>query len=118
MVNALRVIAPELPFEIKFIEITKPEEVLELNGYRITAFRVNHNVTCYGYTLEILRQGKFSPDSAREHEIPLKFWNPLQKGQTVEDEGRSTHRIWFLAAKKRDQAYLYHRYQTDRVYFT
>ena len=88
VVNALRVIAPELPFEIKFIEIMKPEEVLELNGYRITAFRVNHNVTCYGYTLEILRQGKFSPDSAREHEIPLKFWNPLQKGQTVEDEGR------------------------------
>ena len=88
VVNALRVIAPELPFEIKFIEITKPEEVLELNGYRITAFRVNHNVICYGYTLEILRQGKFSPDSAREHEIPLKFWNPLQKGQTVEDEGR------------------------------
>ena len=85
VVSALRVIAPELPFEIKFIEITKPEEVLELNGYRITAFRVNHNVTCYGYTLEILRQGKFSPDSAREHEIPLK---PLQKGQTVEDEGR------------------------------
>ena len=85
VVSALRVIAPELPFEIKFIEITKPEEVLELNGYRITAFRVNHNVTCYGYTLEILRQGKFSPDSAREHEIPLKFWNPLQ---TVEDEGR------------------------------
>ena len=83
VVSALRVIAPELPFEIKFIEITKPEEVLELNGYRITAFRVNHNVTCYGYTLEILRQGKFSPDSAREHEIPLKFWNPLQKGQTV-----------------------------------
>ena len=83
VVSALRVIAPELPFEIKFIEITKPEEVLELNGYR-----VNHNVTCYGYTLEILRQGKFSPDSAREHEIPLKFWNPLQKGQTVEDEGR------------------------------
>ena len=88
VVSALRVIAPELPFEIKFIEITKSEEVLELNGYRITAFRVNHNVTCYGYTLEILRQGKFSPDSASAHEIPLKFWNPLQKGQTVEDEGR------------------------------
>ena len=100
VVSALRVIAPELPFEIKFIEITKPEEVLELNGYRITAFRVNHNVTCYGYTLEILRQGKFSPDSAREHEIPLKFWNPLQKGQTVEDEG-STHRIWCLVRQEK-----------------
>ena len=85
MVNAERTEPLTL---IKFIEITKPEEVLELNGYRITAFRVNHNVTCYGYTLEILRQGKFSPDSASAHEIPLKFWNPLQKGQTVEDEGR------------------------------
>ena len=88
VVNALRVIAPELPFEIKFIEITKPFEVLELNGYRINAFRVNHNVICYGYTIEILRQGKFSPERAREQEIPLKYWNPLQKGNTVEFEGR------------------------------
>ena len=35
MVNALRVIAPELPFEIRFIEITEPEMRLELNGYCI-----------------------------------------------------------------------------------
>ena len=87
VVNALRVIAPELPFEIRFIEITKPQEVLELNGYRITAFRVNHNVICYGYTIEILRQGKFSPERAKEQAIPLKYWNPLQKGQTIEVDG-------------------------------
>ena len=87
VVNALRVIAPELPFEIRFIEITKPQEVLELNGYRITAFRVNHNVICYGYTIEILRQGKFSPERAKEQAIPLKYWNPLQKGQTIEADG-------------------------------
>ena len=83
VVNALRVIAPELPFELKFIEINGPEQVFEINGYRITAFRVNHNVLCYGYTLEILRQGKFSPERAREQGIPLEYWNPLQKGQTV-----------------------------------
>lgn len=85
VVTALRVIAPELPFEIKYIEITGPEQVLELNGYRITAFKVNHNVLCYGYTLEILRKGKFSPESARAHEIPLRYWNPLQKGETIRD---------------------------------
>lgn len=88
VVNALRVIAPELPFELKFIELTRPEEVLELNGYRLTAFRVNHNVICYGYTLEILRQGKFSPENAKAAGIPLKYWNPLQKGQTIEEDGR------------------------------
>ncbi|MBR2257646.1 MAG: ribonuclease Z [Blautia sp.] len=85
VVNALRVIAPELPFEIRYIELTKPEETLELAGYHITAFRVNHNVTCYGYSLEIPRQGKFSPERAKEQQIPLKYWNPLQKGQIIED---------------------------------
>ena len=87
VVNSLRIIAPELPFEIKFIEITQPEQVIELNGYRITAFKVNHNVLCYGYTLEILRQGKFSAERAKEQDIQLKYWNPLQKGQTIEADG-------------------------------
>ena len=59
VVNALCMIAPELPFELKFIEINGPEQVFEINGYRITAFKVNHNVLCYGYSLEILRQGNF-----------------------------------------------------------
>ena len=63
VVNALRVIAPELPFEIRFIEITEPEMRLELNGYCIHAFRVNHNVTCYGYSVEIKRVGKFDVES-------------------------------------------------------
>ena len=87
VVNALRVIAPELPFELKFIEINGPEQVFEINGYRITAFRVNHNVLCYGYTLEILRQGKFSPERARDQGIPLENLNPLQKGNVIEAEG-------------------------------
>ncbi len=87
VVNGLRVIVSELPFEIRFIEITEAERVLELAGYRITAFRVNHNMICYGYTLEILRQGKFDVERARERNIPLKFWNPLQKGQTMEEDG-------------------------------
>jgi ribonuclease Z len=51
VVNALRVIAPELPFEIQFREISGNEQVFEEHGYRITAFRVNHNVLCYGYTV-------------------------------------------------------------------
>lgn len=83
VVNALRIIAPGLPFPIRFIEMTESEHTFEMNGYRLKAFRVNHNVTCYGYTLEIDRAGKFDADRAREAQIPLKFWNPLQKGQTI-----------------------------------
>ncbi len=89
VVNALRVIAPELPFELKFIEITQPEETFELNGYRLKAFRVNHNVLCYGYTLEIDRAGKFDLERALALDIPKQYWKYLQKGETVELDGKS-----------------------------
>lgn len=88
IVNALRMIAPELPFPIIMKEINGPEETFHANGYEITAFRVNHNVLCYGYTIQIHRAGKFSVERARENDIPLKFWNPLQKGETIEADGK------------------------------
>lgn len=93
VVNALRVIAPELPFEINCIEITEPEAVYELDvleGLRIKAFRVNHNVTCYGYSLSLDRAGRFDAERAREQEIPLKLWSRLQKGETITD-GEKTY---------------------------
>ncbi len=85
VVNSLRVIAPELPFPIRFLELTKPCEEVCQNGYRIRAFRVNHNVLCYGYSLEIERAGKFHLERALELGIPKQFWNRLQKGGTVTD---------------------------------
>lgn len=88
VVNALRVIAPELPFELKFQEIRGAEQTFEMDGYRIRAYKVNHNVLCYGYTVEIDRAGKFDAQRAKEAGIPLKCWNPLQKGQIVELDGK------------------------------
>ncbi|MCD7762519.1 MAG: ribonuclease Z [Lachnospiraceae bacterium] len=88
VVNALRVVAPELPFPIIYKEIQGTEQVFEQNGYRITAFRVNHNVLCYGYTLEIDRAGRFDVERAKKAEIPMKFWSRLQKGEVIEEDGR------------------------------
>lgn len=84
VVSALRVIAPELPFPIIYKEIEGAEQIFELNGYRLKAFRVNHNVLCYGYTMEIDRAGKFDVERAKEQEIPQKYWKHLQKGETIE----------------------------------
>jgi ribonuclease Z len=89
VVNSLRVIAPELPFEIEYRELSDQEEEIQMDGYRLKAFRANHNVTCYGYSIYIDRVGKFSVDAAKAADIPLKFWNPLQKGETIEYEGRT-----------------------------
>ncbi len=85
VVGALRTIAPELPFEIHFLGLNVSIVEFTLYGYHISAFRVNHNVLCYGYAIEIPRIGRFHVEKAKAHEIPQKFWNQLQHGQTVED---------------------------------
>ncbi len=89
VVNALRVIAPELPFEIKFKEITEGEMSFEpegMPGFTLSAFKVNHNIPCYGYTMNLRRQGKFNVDAAVAAGIDRRYWNGLQKGETIELE--------------------------------
>ena len=88
VVKALRVIAPELPFEIKFIELTEPQQQIRLHGYVIDAFNVNHRVTCYGYSISIERAGMFEVDKAKQNDVPMRFWSRLQKGETIESDGR------------------------------
>ena len=77
----------DIPAEKLWIEMTEQDEYFEINGYHIHAFRVKHNVLCYGYSVEIKRNGKFSVERAKAQNIPMKFWNPLQKGQTIESDG-------------------------------
>ena len=87
VVPALRTIAPELPFDISLIEIQDNFQVFDFGEYRIEAFRVNHNVLCYGYNIVVDRSPKFDPERAKEQNIPLKAWNPLQKGNDVTIDG-------------------------------
>ncbi|MBR5789175.1 MAG: ribonuclease Z [Lachnospiraceae bacterium] len=88
VVESLRIIAPELPFDIKYIELSEEVEEFNLYGYRINAFKCVHRTDCYGYTLSIDRGGKFDPERARELEIPLKYWKVLQKGESVTEDGK------------------------------
>ncbi len=89
VVNALRCIAPELPFSIEFVELSEAAEHFKCGPFVLDAFRVNHRVTCYGYSVCIPRAGKFDVNAAKALGLPVKFWNPLQKGQTVEFEGET-----------------------------
>lgn len=89
VVNSLRVIAPELPFEIVCREITEQEQVFSFGGFRIEAYRVNHNVVCYGYSIVIDRIGKFDVEKAQALNIPRNYWNLLQKGEIIEADGHT-----------------------------
>jgi len=100
VVNALRVIAPELPFELKFMEIKEKEEKFNINGLEIEAFKVNHNILCYAYVLNVHRAGKFIPQKAKENNVPMKFWTRLQKGETIID-GDITYTQDMILGEKR-----------------
>lgn len=89
VVSALRVIAPELPFPIECVEITEPEQTFTFEGFRIEAFKVNHNVLCYGYSIVIDRTGKFQTERAEALGIEKRYWNKLQKGETIVCDGQT-----------------------------
>lgn len=101
VVNALRVIAPELPFEIVCQEITEPEQTFQVGGMYIDAFKVNHGVLCYGYNIRVPRIGRFQVEKAQELGIDRRYWNPLQKGQTVEVDGKTYTPDMVLGADRR-----------------
>ncbi len=85
VVGALRMIAPELPFEIICLEITENFQRFDFDGFHLEAFRVNHNVACYGYSLVVERAGRFQLEKVLERGIPKRFWSKLQKGETITD---------------------------------
>ena len=105
--GALRVIAPELPFPVHYLELTEAREQHKLGPYVLDAFRVNHNVVCYGYRITIPRGGKFDAERAKAQNIPLKFWNPLQKGQTITDNGITYTPDMVLGEKRRGISVVY-----------
>ena len=101
VVSALRTIAPELPFEVRLVEIEDNFQSFKFDGFRIEAFRVNHNIVCYGYSIIVERGAKFDPEKAKALEIPLKLWSVLQRGETCEEDGKVyTPDMVLLGARK------------------
>lgn len=89
VVRALRCIVPNLPFDIRVSEMETEEETMFFLECDIHAFALNHGVPCYGYSFELPRVGKFDVQRAREAGIPMPLWKRLQRGETVEDGGRT-----------------------------
>ncbi len=89
VVNSLRTIAPELPFEIRCMELSGSSQVIGFDGFQIEAYKVNHNVTCYGYSIVVNRAGKFDPLKAERLGLEKRYWGRLQKGEILELEGKT-----------------------------
>ena len=85
VVKSLCCIAPGLPFPLRFIELDQATEEYRLGPYTVSCYKVSHSIPCYGYSFTIPRKGRFDAEKAKELEIPLCYWNRLQKGETITD---------------------------------
>jgi ribonuclease Z len=99
--NGLTVICPELPYDTLINELPANKIVkFEVNGLSIKSFPVEHTSTCLAYVIELKRSGKFDVDRAKEQDIPIKYWNRLQKGEII-IEGEKEYRPEMVLGNER-----------------
>lgn len=89
VVEGLTVISPELPYELRLIELSDiaSDETCICN-IDITSIPVDHTLPCLSYCIELKRRGKFDVERAKDLSVPVNYWNNLQKGMivTLEDK--------------------------------
>lgn len=89
VLRALTVIAPQLPYDIILAELPpERESEKQIGEFKIRAVPMDHMIPCMAYSIEIKRSGKFDTERAEAQKIPREYWSILQKGNTVQTEGR------------------------------
>ena len=58
------------------------------DGTCLSTFQTAHRVPSRGYCFTLARAGKFLPEKATALNIPVRLWSLLQKGQSVQADGR------------------------------
>ncbi|MCL1988703.1 MAG: ribonuclease Z [Firmicutes bacterium] len=84
VVEKLRVIVPELPFDIFFTEWSKEVTSAELlPDLQLKCLPLNHGMPCFAYSVTLHRQGRFDVERAKAANVPMKIWSALQKQEKV-----------------------------------
>lgn len=86
-IRSLCVIAPNLPFDMNFIEYSGHLD-FKFENIRIGAFPLKHGVRCIGFTIKLLRAGKFDTEKAKGNNVPMRIWKVLQKNHIAELDGK------------------------------
>lgn len=89
VVEGLTIISPELPYELRLIELSDTENGnVCIGDIFIKSIPVVHTLPCLSYCVELKRQGKFDVERAKELMIPVNYWKELQKGEIITIENR------------------------------
>lgn len=91
IVEALLIIAPNLPFPLELREVGAGD-IIAFDNWSIEAFRLRHGTLCNGYKITLTRKPVFNPEKAKALGIPPPMFKVLHAGQeiTLEDGRKIT----------------------------
>ena len=88
VVQGLRVIAPELPYQVYVRELASGDTFPLPDGVEGTCVAGEHALPVLAYRLDLHRRRRFLADRARTLAVPTNLWRKLQDGQPVTLDGR------------------------------
>lgn len=81
-------IVPNLPFEV-YVQEMEHNDTAELpSGLQVRAAEGEHRGTVLAYRFDLDRAPAFLPENASALGVPRRLWSQLQRGNTVEVDGR------------------------------
>jgi ribonuclease Z len=89
-VQALRVIAPYLPFEVRCHNLEGGEQ-WPVGNLTASCTAADHSVPCLAYRLDLARRPLFLPQQAERLGVPRQLWSVLAHGDAVTWEGRTVN---------------------------
>ena len=88
VLEGLRRIVPELPFEVQIHELKSGEQFPLPGGLLGSCAAASHRVPCFAYRFELGRNPAFLPEKAQALGLPVQLWSRLQRGESLEFNGR------------------------------
>ncbi|WP_446899040.1 ribonuclease Z [Clostridium sp. LBM24168] len=108
VVNGLRVIAPQLPYKIKLIELFGKEKHCEkINNFTIGILPVDHGIDCFAYSIYVQRNKKFDKEKALLNDVPMNLWSKLQREESLTYNGISYKSDMVLGEPRRGIKFSY-----------
>jgi ribonuclease Z len=119
-----------LSYPLYFHTLSKNECLVDNERIRISCFRTDHRIECYGFSFEE-KEGKrkLLIDKVRKLNIPVSFYSSLQngldyitpRGQTIKNESvtaapQKGKKYAFCADTKYDETIIEHIYNADMIY--
>ena len=83
LVHSLISAAPVKNLAVQFVAIEGNEQSFDFGSFVLKAYKVNHSVECYGYSVEEVMKPHFSLEKAESCGVGEETWKFLQAGYKV-----------------------------------